>query len=293
MVTWTMNDNARLTRIIKQDLDVRADDETFRTMRETVLEAHGRPKETRSAPALISTRRLAMKNPITKLAVAATIIAAAVLGLFEFIDTGSTSGIVWADIARKLEASRGVTFRIRDVAPDSQEGGPDYRMIYLDGTRWRNDTYLGDQVIKTVCFDFNTKTSVLVNHSRHSYWRKMVEGQEQTDLWRDPRSVVQGFLSQKHRKLKARTVEGVLCEGLETTNPAFLGGDYPAERLTARLWVSVETGYPVQIEAYDLRDNGKIRNAVVADQFQWDVELSESLFEPVIPEDYVESSPDK
>ena len=53
----------------------------------------------------------------------------------------------------------------------------------------------------------------------------------------------------------------------------------------ARLWVSVETGYPVQFEGE--RVYGDQRHTYAQDQFQWDVEIDESLFEPNIPEGYI------
>lgn len=232
-----------------------------------------------------------MKSRITKLAVAAAVIAVVALGLFEFIGTGSTSGVVWAEVAQKVQASRGIIFRSRDVAPDSRDGGPDYTMNYSSNTQLRLDSYKGDQIIKTIYDDFNTKTVILVDHGHKSYVKMTFEQMEQDDLWRDPKSFVQRFLSREHRELGQKTVEGVLCEGIETTDPAFLGADSPVDSLMARVWVSVETGYPVQFEVEIVRNNGQIRIAIVVDQFQWDVELDESMFEPDIPADYIDISP--
>jgi len=85
----------------------------------------------------------------------------------------------------------------------------------------------------------------------------------------------------------------VLCEGIETTDPAFDGSgpDYPTDSVMAQIWVSVETGCPVQYEYEFVRNNGEIRIGGVGDQFQWDVELDESMFEPNIPPDYIDISP--
>ena len=107
----------------------------------------------------------------------------------------------------------------------------------------------------------------------------------------DPKSLVLRFLSHEHRELGFKTVEGVLCEGIETTDPAFDETDYPVDSLMAQIWVSVETGYPIQFEVEIVRNNGEIRIGGVRDQFQWDVELDESMFEPNIPPDYIDISP--
>jgi len=76
MVTWTMNDNEKLKRIIKQNLDVRADRETYHRMRDTALGAHGHARRTPSAIPLIHTRRLIMKISTTRIALAALICVA-------------------------------------------------------------------------------------------------------------------------------------------------------------------------------------------------------------------------
>ena len=46
-----------------------------------------------------------MRNPITKLATAAAaaIIIVVALGLFEFTGDGTTSSVVWAEVARKVQ----------------------------------------------------------------------------------------------------------------------------------------------------------------------------------------------
>ncbi|UCF17209.1 MAG: hypothetical protein JSW59_07065, partial [Phycisphaerales bacterium] len=98
----------------------------------------------------------------------------------------------------------------------------------------------------------------------------------------------QKFLSCECRNLGQKTIDGILCEGLETTDPAFLDdSDPPVESLMLQLWVSVEMGYPVLFECNAVNepdDGGRIE--VVMDQFQWDVELDPSEFEPKIPPDY-------
>jgi len=162
-------------------------------------------------------------------------------------------------------------------------------MNYLSSTQSRLDSYEGDQIIKTIYDDFNTKTVILVDYGHKSYVKMTFDIQmEEYDFWRDPKSLVQRFLSHEHRELGQKTVEGVLCEGIETTDPALLGLDSLSYSLMARVWVSVETGYPVQFEVEIVRNNGEIRIAEVADQFQWDVELDESIFEPNIPADYID-----
>jgi outer membrane lipoprotein-sorting protein len=257
------------------------------TVLDKVLIAHEKAKNTRPALAEPALRRTIMRSPITKLAAAAAVIAAVVLGLFEFVGTESNSGVLWAQVVEKVEASRGVIFRSRGTTLDPRDGGPGHTMNYLSSTHSRLDSYKADQIIKTIYDDFNTKTVVLVDHGHKSYIKKTFEQMEQESILLNPKSLIQEFLSHEHRKLGQKTVDGVLCEGIETTDPTFLGADHPVDSLVARAWVSVETGYPVQVEDEEVRNKGQIRIAVVLDQFQWDVDIDESIFEPNIPPDYM------
>jgi hypothetical protein len=55
-----------------------------------------------------------------------------------------------------------------------------------------------------------------------------------------------------------------------------------------RLWVNVETGYPVLFESkISAEYEGEVDVLeCIMDQFQWDVELDPNIFEPNIPPDY-------
>ncbi len=227
-----------------------------------------------------------MKRPRVKLAVAAALIAVIGLGILEFIGTGSKSGVVWAEVARKVQASRGVTFRATErVVPDTYDQEVDFSMQYYTSTQSRLDNYKGGEIVKTIYGDCNTKTVVLVDHFHKSYIKET--GAKMPDRLgaMDPNHWVQSFLSCRHRELGQKIIDGVLCEGIETRDPAFYGGGNPPEPPVARLWVNVETGYPVQFEGERVYD--ETRHTFVQDQFQWDVELDESLFEPNIPAGYL------
>lgn len=116
---------------------------------------------------------------------------------------------------------------------------------------------------------------------------------EWRDDWTNPGFLVQTILSGKHSKLGQKNIEGVLCEGIETTDPACFG-PLPEQvnnlEVEFRLWVSTETGYPV---LYESKMSGEYEGEVwesesVMDQFQWDVELDPEIFEPSIPPGYEE-----
>ena len=241
-----------------------------------------------------------MKNPITKLAAAAVIIVLVVLGLFEFIGTENTSGVVWAEVVRKVGASRGLIVRCTDLSPSNED---DYSITYTSPTYCRKDFYKDGQIIRTGYVDFtdsdtDTLTDVfhLLKLCQTITFRKSENGLflDWHNDWTNPGFLVQKILSAEHRKLGQKTIEGVLCEGIETTDPACFGPireEVKNLQVEFRLWVSVETGYPVMYETkINAEHKGKVweTQESVMDQFQWDVDLDPGIFEPNIPSGYEE-----
>lgn len=242
-----------------------------------------------SASVLPYTWRKIMKNHITKLAAAALVIAAAVLGLFEFLGGNNSSGVVWAEVAQKVEASRGVIYRNRATRL-GQPADSDYSIIYLSDNKSRNDSYKGKEIIRTIYCDFNAKTIAFIAHDIKKYTQEAMSEEtlrEQHGAWASPKRWITEFLSRDYRKLGQKTIDGVLCEGLETTDTTFGVATFEVDSMLARVWVSVETGYPVMLEGEVTGGaDEKINIKGILDQFQWDVELDPSIFEPNIPPDY-------
>ncbi len=289
MVTWTMNDNDKLQETLKKDLDVRASEETLAHMRNTVLDAHGPSQEAKSALMLTIARRKIMRNPIAKFAVAAAVVAAALIGATLFRSSGS--GVAWAEVARKVEANQGFTYQMtfKAIRPDR----PDeicYIMTSDAGARVRLDWRLQPegQLFRSQYYDFDAETLVVVNHNSKTWLRVPINERTQHSLeggWRNAKDWVRQLLSAEHTKLGRRIIEGVPCEGIETTDPTFGGiADPPPASLMARLWVNVDTGYPFRLEYHS--QTGDLQVEAVLDQFRWDVELDPSELEPTMPEDY-------
>lgn len=253
---------------------------------EQIQRAHDQSKNTAPALSRLNSRRTIMKSPITKLAAAGVVIAVALIVASQF--GGSATGVAWGEVIARLEASRGVVFR-RTMTSSNQSGDDGYRMIYSCPTHSRTDHHKGGQIVSSLYCDYNTKTLVSIQHERKSYLDHQLGEQAVRDHQTEvaPKAWVQKFLSCKYRKLGQKTIEGILCEGLETTDPTFGDADSPVDSLMLRLWVSVETGYPVLCEGNIVFEADKgVRIEAVLDQFQWDVELDASEFEPRIPADY-------
>ena len=232
-----------------------------------------------------------MKSPIAKLAAAAAVITVVSLGLFEFIGDGSTSGVVWAEVAQRVEASSGVIYRTRKTGMgDPNDDWPKaHIMHHKSPLHSRTDWYRGEQIQRTVNFDLSTKTMVWLAHDANVYHKEPMKEetvqsvQRDQSPWLHPEDIISRIVSVEHRKVGTRIIDGVLCEGLETRDPAVWGAP-PDETFVGRLWVSVETGYPVLIEFEAAHgQDGSSRMAGIFDQFEWNVEFSPSDREITIP----------
>ena len=236
-----------------------------------------------------------MKNPITKFAAAAVIIIAITLGLFEFIDTGSQSGVVWAEVIKNMEASPGVIFRIKETGKgDPNEQWPNgYRVMQRNATLSRLDWYRGDQIHRTVYFDLSGKTKIWVAHDASVYHKETMSDEEIENMrgneggWINPQALISFCLThaRERKELGQKMIDGILCGGMEG-KAANDDSNPPAKSFVGRLWVSVETGYPVRLEIEAIGEDGSIRETSTIDQFQWNTDLSPENVEPEIPADY-------
>ncbi len=287
-----MTNKDKLEDIVRKDLDVRASDGTYDRMRNIVLSAHGPARTTESAATLILTRRTIMRNPITKLAVAAAILVAIGLGVSIFITTGSYSGVVWAQVADRVDASGGFIFRTRSIYRYADQDQPhEFSTMTYQSPRYgiRMEGIEGPRIDSYVSFEEGTQVSLF--HDTKQYTRQNLPSQPagaEADLPAGARArdMVRQFTAGDYKELGRRTIDGVPAEGIETQHVPGGGGNFQVDSETAQLWVSVETGYPVLLEIHVVGNNGTLQVEMIMDQFQWDVELDPSQFKTVIPPDY-------
>jgi hypothetical protein len=221
-------------------------------------------------------RRTIMKNSTVKLGIAAVIIAVLGIGIVEFLGTGGSSGVVWAEVAKKVEASPGVIFRAtgtgsRDPNDDWPNG---YRIFWRSAAVSRMDVYRGGQIHRTIYLNYDAKTTTAVLHDAKKYHKEAMSDQtaHADKGWSDPQGLLNLGLSLEHHALGRKTINDVLCEGIEGTGP---------DGSTGRLWVGVETGYPVLLEI-----EGVDGSTGTMDRFRWNVDLSAEGVEPEIPAGY-------
>lgn len=226
-----------------------------------------------------------MKRSLVRFGIAAAVVVAVLIGLNQL--GGSSTGVAWGEVARKVQASRGVIYRERR-GPERPQSDSDRAITYLSATHYRGDSFLKGEPWISMYDDRAAGKRVVLLHAQKGYVLEDIkltdEGNRKHANYQDPAWWVQKFLTCKYTKLKPKEIDGALCEGIETTDLAILEAPEPkVTSLVARLWVSVETGYPVLFEG-DF--NGPEKNYTVFDQFQWDVAIGPSIFEPNIPAGY-------
>lgn len=234
-------------------------------------------------------RRILMKSPITKIAVAATIIIAVTFGLFEFIGINDTSGVVWAEVAQKIQGTMGMIYRTKQTQTMTGLGQPIKRneiTYYSPKYGMKVENCPGEAKTITTCMNFTDKTIISLMHTLKKYTQDHLPEIPKDQGQVIPEKIVQRFLSGEYKELGRQTVEGVLAEGIEVDNPSGDTGNASNDRYVYRLWVSVETGYPVMLEADIVAKNGDLHIEMTMDQFQWNMELDPSMFIVDIPSDY-------
>lgn len=250
-----------------------------------VLAAHDTASPDGSALTRPNVRSTIMRSPVTKVAIAAAVIVAVLIGISQL--GGSPAGVAWGEVAKKVQASQGVIYReLR--GQERPTADKDRTITYLSPTHYRSDGFREGELWMTMWDDRAAAKRVVLLHAQKGYVLEDITLTEQDSRkhanYQDPAWWVQMFLACKYTKLEPKEIDGVLCEGIETTDLALLADhENNVKSLVARLWVSVETGYPV---LFDGEFNGQERNCTVFDQFRWDVAIDPTVFEPNIPADY-------
>ena len=256
-------------------LDINTSTEMDKRILHDTMKVQQELKQTKLAGTQPNIWRIIMKSSITKLAAAAIIVVIG-LGILAIIDTGSKSSVVWAKVAQNVESSPGVIFRARGTGSrDPNDDWPNgYRIFSRSAAVSRMDVYRSGQIYRTIYLDYDGKTTIGVLHDAKKYSKEAMRDQTaRADKgWSDPQSLLNLGLSLEHHALGQRTIDGILCEGIEATGP---------DGSTGRVWVDVETGYPILVEI-----QGVDGSTGTMDQFQWNVDLSAEDVEPEIPADY-------
>jgi hypothetical protein len=233
-----------------------------------------------------------MKSRITKLAAAAVIFVAVLAGL-PLLD--SEQGVVLADVLAKIEQVRAYRCQMNATfkSPDIDEKSISQATILTSdvfGTKTTielNHPLTGQSMIQEIYVlpPQKTITTLMPNEKKYS---ELEFDEASFEGWReqnDPRTIIKRILECEHISLGRSTIDGIEVEGFSTSDP---GG--PMGQAEVKIWVDVETKYPVRIEVRKNAGNDTYMCITIHD-CQWDVPVDAMEFKPVIPDDYTPGRP--
>jgi len=180
---------------------------------------------------------------------------------------------------------------------DNHTYGP--RNMYLARNSWREDSSKWESPQKkkwyviekgdhdAVSFDFNEQKfrliETIVNFTNKTYSVVTHKGASRHRHPMDRILFLAGLVNQADRVLENAEIEGIECFGVEVSANKY-GDNSPNDK--HRMWFDIETKLPVRMEFEYWQSDGKTKSVKVRDQFQWDPELPEEIFVPIIQEGF-------
>ncbi len=242
-----------------------------------------------SAAVTPSIGRIIMRNRITKLAVAAAIIIAVLIGINQFGTTTGKGGVAWGGVIEKIEQIPAVIYEMTSVIsyPGANREMSTKSDVYDGGAQGnRIDMYMNGELGMQKFLLPEQGVGYFIRHRQKQYTRFELTGELATMKEDFPRQWIRVILSESYAELGSGNINGIDVEGIEVHNSKLLGG---AEGVV-RLWVDVKTNLPVRFELEGMMMEGGVKRPTkhVIDDFQWDVEIDPSVFEPEIPSDFVQ-----
>ncbi len=257
-----------IDKLIKK-LRYKAGAETHDRVLGNVLQALEKKEKQKSGLTASNIWRTIMKSPITKLAAAAVVIVAVLIGLNQII--GSTPA--FAEIVRPLLTARTATFKMTMKV----EGGPTQTAdcMFMEPLRMRQTTSQGAIVISDLQ---EVKIVTLMPAEKKATVVEMEnipenEEQVQFNMFHEIRKRIQEAQETEDESVKflgEKEIDGLTAIGYHVQKPG----------VDITVWADPQTKLPVQMEyivgavTYTMTD------------IVFDVELDESLFSLEIPEEY-------
>jgi outer membrane lipoprotein-sorting protein len=294
------DDIRRLFKNAELDVGPDADERVF----EDMLKARQIVAENRPLCFLAKARagksiwRIIMKSPLTKLAAAASVLVACVIGLSLW--TGTQSGIALADVLAQIEKVIAYRYqcssKMTSMDPNKPYS-PETRVTKLISQEYgaktkfeRPDPNGGWSTFQEgYIFPFpEEKTMILIYPEQKKYTRIELDDRYAEFLWQinsEPSFWAKRILGCKYESMGRSIVDGIEVEGFRTTDPNILPGVRDVDN---KMWVDVKTRLPVR---YDFRcahvdkmGNKTEIEQIVYHNFRWDVHVDTSEFKPVIPD---------
>jgi outer membrane lipoprotein-sorting protein len=230
-----------------------------------------------------------MNTKFAKLAAAAVIVIGVASGYVMFSGTGHVS---WAEVAQRVATVRAVSYHMAMTMrnmPGTPEGTDiEIEMVALlsDDCGMKMESYTGGKLISTAYMQLGQGEVVSLMPDQKKYMLIKVTDENLREVRTkngDPKEFVRQFISKPYTELGRQEIDGVVVEGIECHDDHIAADKW--SKTTQRLWVDVNTRWPVRMTMEMEEDKGA-RVETVIDDFQWDLEVDPAEFTVVIPEDY-------
>lgn len=288
----------KLVRELDMDIDPGVDERLL----DSTLERFKQSTQSHAADTRPMKWRTIMKNPLTKLGLAAAVLVAVLLGLSLF---DSTTNVTWASVLEKVNGFDTYVFRTRKVETTGprpsgfefvKEGGckryysetyGSFTESYQDNGELFNRMYTLPQKKEflAICYPLET-------YSRRTLTEAQVREFHENPI-KQPKQIIAKILAADYTELGEEVMQGKTVRGIELRDPTVLsdGPTPPVDDFAVRLWIDVDTELPVWVEISAVPKGSTARHTTIMDQFEWGVPLAAALFEPEIPAGFEPEKP--
>jgi hypothetical protein len=224
-----------------------------------------------------------LRRPVFVFAAAAAAVLLLIV-LMTLIDTTGGGSVVWADVIARVEEAQ--DFICRRI--EKRSGEPPMEIIeYRSAAHGlRQDIYQEGSLQAVQYIIPKEKMMYALVHRDRTYMKSQLSVEQVDELQRqsNAREIVNSFREHPYEKLGRRRIDGVTAEGIEITDMKEWASIF--ESGTWRLWVDVETQWPVRIELEGVAAGGSVRKTYTLKDFQWNATLRADDFKVEIPDNY-------
>ncbi len=221
-----------------------------------------------------------VRIPHVSLAAAVAGILCLVGGIHHFgcADSGS---VTWDEIFSRVDSARDVIYRLRM----STATGPELHMIQYRSARLgvRQNFYQSKELRAVRVINPAEQVLHALDVASRTYSRRELSDAELGQLRGsgDVREFIERFRSLGYRPIGTGELNGIAVSAIETEDPEIWGERFESGR--RRLWIDMETKWPLRLEYEGSRDDGAARVEYVLDGFHWNPDLPADEFEFRVP----------
>jgi outer membrane lipoprotein-sorting protein len=286
-----------IEKLIKK-LRYQANAETHERILGNVLQTLDESEKEKTGVVTPNIRSIIMKSPIAKLAAAAVIIIAVIVGINHFIGPVNVTSVALADVLERLEQAKTFAYKMTMTMTGSMMPGTPAREMEMEATVTMSNEYgmkmestmvdanSGEQTIQQMYMIPNDRAMVMVMPGQKKFMRMefteelLARMKKQNN---DPREMVKQIMSCNYTELGRSKIDGIEVQGFETTDSRFMAG--MAQQVKIKLWVDAATWLPVRQEM-DIQVSEQMQMHGVVYDYQWNIPVDPSEFQPVIPGDF-------